>query len=129
MWYRIGGAASPKIFFFVNLWIKYQLLLYTIAQLYNLMNRIIAVFKNKFFIAFAAFTVWLCFFDKNDIPSQVSRRQELGTLNTKIKYYKEQIEATNKELNNLQSNQAAIEKYAREKYFMKKDNEDVFIIE
>ncbi|MEO7310024.1 MAG: septum formation initiator family protein [Chitinophagaceae bacterium] len=94
------------------------------------MKHIIDFFTSKFLIAVAAFAVWLFFFDKNDVPSQVSRQQELNMLNAKIEYYKGQIKSTATELNNLQSNQpAALEKYAREKYFMKRDNEEVFIIE
>ncbi len=93
------------------------------------MKYILAFFKSKYLIAVAAFGVWLFFFDKNDVPSQISRRQQERELNEKIKYYQEQIKETSTELNNLQSDPAALEKYAREKYFMKRDNEEVFIIE
>ncbi|MES2777090.1 MAG: septum formation initiator family protein [Bacteroidota bacterium] len=93
------------------------------------MRYIVNFFKSKFLIAVAAFGVWLFFFDKNDVPSQIARKQEERALNAKIKYYKEQIRETSDELNNLQSDPAALEKYAREKYFMKRDNEEVFIIE
>lgn len=93
------------------------------------MKYLINFFSSKFVIAVAAFGVWLFFFDKNDVPSQISRRQEENALNAKIKYYKDQIKITGEELNNLQSDPAALEKYAREKYFMKRDNEEVFIIE
>lgn len=93
------------------------------------MKHIIDFFKSKYLIAVAAFGVWLFFYDKNDVPSQFNRRQDLQVLNTKIKYYKEQIKITGDELNSLQSDPATLEKYAREKYFMKRDNEEVFIIE
>ena len=90
----------------------------------------IAIFlKSKYLIAAAAFGVWLFFFDKNDIPSQISRKKELNALTTKIEYYKEQLRLTGEELKNLQSDPTTLEKYAREKYFMKRDNEEVFIIE
>jgi cell division protein FtsB len=57
----------------------------------------------------------------------MSRRNELQQLNTKIDYYKGQIDTTKDELKNLKNNREAMEKYAREKYFMKKDNEEIFI--
>jgi cell division protein DivIC len=78
-------------------------------------------------IALVAFGVWMTFFDTRDIFSQFTRRKELKQLNTKIDYYRQQIQITKGELKNLQSNPAAKEKYAREKYFMKKDNEEIFI--
>jgi|GEM_PF-367775 len=93
------------------------------------MKYIINFFKSKYLIALAAFCGWLFFYDKNDVPSQIGRRQELQQLNARVKYYKEQIKLTGDELNSLQSDPAALEKYAREKYFMKRDNEEVFIIE
>ena len=93
------------------------------------MKYFLAVVKSKYFIAIVAFGAWIFFFDKNDVPSQISRRKELKELNTKVSYYKEQIKLTEDELKNLQNDPATLEKYAREKYFMKKDNEEVFIIE
>lgn len=93
------------------------------------MKLIISILKSKYLIATVAFGVWLFFFDKNDIPSQMSRRKELKELTTKVSYYKEQIKLTEEELKNLQNDPATLEKYAREKYFMKKDNEEIFIIE
>ena len=93
------------------------------------MKYFFAVIKSKYFIATIAFGAWIFFFDKNDVPSQISRRKELTALNAKVSYYKEQIKLAEEELENLQNNSATLEKYAREKYFMKKDNEEVFIIE
>jgi cell division protein FtsB len=55
-------------------------------------------------------------------------RKELYQLEESRNYYLQQIEATKSELGQLKSDPATLEKYAREKYHMKKDNEDLFII-
>jgi len=91
------------------------------------MRFIFRLFTNKYVIALAAFAVWMTFFDARDIPTRMARSQELKQLNTKINYYQQQIDATQTELKNLQSDPATLEKYAREKYLMKKDNEEIFI--
>lgn len=85
--------------------------------------------KNKFLLFFTAFVIWMIFFDRNDLFTQIERRQELNSLQESKKYYTEQIAIERKASEELKSNPATIEKYAREKYGMKRDNEDVFIIE
>lgn len=96
------------------------------------MNRILthvpAWLKNKYFIAIAAFAVVLLFLDKNDIFTRLSRDKELRELKQSKEYYTRQIETERKELEALKNNPAALEKYAREKYLMKKDNEDLFLV-
>ena len=85
--------------------------------------------SNKYFMALCVFFVLMFFFDRNDIFVQLERRKELKTLEAQKKFYQSEIDKTQKDLNDLQHNTAALEKLAREKYFMKKDNEDVFIVE
>jgi len=85
--------------------------------------------KNKFLLAGAAFVFWIVFFDENDLILQSRRKAELKELKASKAYYIEQIEKERKALEELKSNPAAIEKFAREQYMMKRDNEDLFIIE
>ncbi len=68
------------------------------------------------------------FFDQNDIFVQMDRSNQLSVLQTKKKFYEDEITKTQKELSDLQNNPAAIEKYARENFYMKKPNEDLFIV-
>jgi cell division protein FtsB len=84
--------------------------------------------RNKYFIATAVFAVIVLFLDKNDLFTQLERKQELRKLEKTKEYYSKQIELERKELESLKKNPATIEKYAREKYLMKKDNEDLFLI-
>jgi cell division protein DivIC len=85
--------------------------------------------KNKYLLTAMGFTVWILFFDARDfITSHFRERGELNKLEKSKKYYEQQIATTKQELEQLRSNPAILEKYAREKYLMKRDNEDLFLI-
>jgi cell division protein FtsB len=85
--------------------------------------------KNKYVLTALGFTVWVLFFDARDfITSHFREKEELRKLEASKKYYEQQIATTREELEQLKSNPAILEKYAREKYRMKKDNEDLFLI-
>ena len=70
----------------------------------------------------------MMFFDRNDIPLQIRRISELKNLEQSEKNMSTRISNTQKELDLLKTNPETLEKYAREKYLMKKDNEDLFIV-
>ena len=84
--------------------------------------------KNKYFIALGIFAVVMFFFDKNDVFTQSARKEQLKELEQSKQYYTDRIASERKELEQLKSNPGTVEKYAREKYLMKRDNEDLFII-
>jgi cell division protein DivIC len=94
----------------------------------KLLTHIPAVLKNKYLISFAAFCVVLLFLDKNDFFTQVDRRTELRELQQSKRYYITQLASERKELEALKTNPATVEKYAREKYLMKRDNEEIFLV-
>ncbi|MES2645742.1 MAG: septum formation initiator family protein [Bacteroidota bacterium] len=87
------------------------------------------IVSNRYLLAISAFAVWVAFFDESNLFVQRQRTRELNELNKKIEYYKSQVADTKQELNDLQNDPVMLEKYAREKYFMKRDNEDVYIID
>ncbi len=89
---------------------------------------ILVFFKNKFILAGLIFLVWMLFFDPKDWRTVYSRSAKLKALHRSEQKMNTQITETRKELQLLQTNAATIEKYAREKYFMKKDNEELFIV-
>ena len=92
-------------------------------------KRIIAILKNKYLVTLIAFALLMLFFDRNDVFVQFDRTRQLHELTNSKKFYETEIAKTRKELNDLQNNPAALEKYARENFLMKKDNEDVFVVE
>lgn len=70
----------------------------------------------------------MLFLDKNDLFTQAERRRELRELRQNKDYYTKAVAAERKELEALRKDPSALEKYAREKYMMKRDNEDLFIV-
>lgn len=92
------------------------------------MKRAVDLLKNKFFLVTVVFIVWMLFFDKNDLYSQYKQRQQLNKLEQERDFYTKETAQVSKELDELTSNPAKLEKFAREKYLMKKANEDVFVI-
>lgn len=94
----------------------------------KLLNHIPAWLRNKYLIALGVFGFIMLFFDKNDVFTQSARKRQLRDLQESKQYYTERITTERKELEELKSNPGTLEKYAREKYLMKRDNEDLFII-
>ena len=92
------------------------------------MNRLIELFRNKYFLSAAAFVIWMLFFDKNDMLSQYEFRGQVNKFQEEKDFYVKEIAKVKKDLNELNTNLKTAEKFAREKYFMKKDNEDVFVV-
>ena len=84
--------------------------------------------KNKYLIALGVFAAIMLFFDKNDIFTQSARKSQLRDIQESKQYYTDRIATERKELELLKSNLATLEKYAREKYLMKRDNEDLYLI-
>src|SRR5687768_11696147 len=95
----------------------------------KLLSTIPAWLKSKYLIAGTAFVIWMLFFDRNDVALQLKRINELNKLQESEKNMNRQIANTKKELELLKTNPSTLEKYAREKYMMKKDNEDLYIID
>jgi cell division protein DivIC len=83
---------------------------------------------NKYFVSFAAFCMVILFLDRNDIFTQLDRQKELRGLQQSKTYFTTEIASERKELEGLKNNPATIEKYAREKYMMKRDNEELFLV-
>ncbi len=97
----------------------------------KLLTHIPSWLKSKFLLAGAFFLVWMFFFqiDGKDWPSIYEKRERLRELQKNEQHLTLQIANTRKELDLLKTNAQTIEKYARENYMMKKDNEDLFIVQ
>ncbi|UAY52380.1 FtsB family cell division protein [Ferruginibacter albus] len=95
----------------------------------KLLNSIPSWLKNKYLLTGTFFVVWMFFFDPNDIKSDMGHRARLGELKKNELHLNQLITDTKKELDQLKTNAQTIEKYAREKYMMKKDNEDLFVVQ
>ncbi len=92
------------------------------------MKRLLSLFKNKFFLVTLAFGLWMIFFDKNDLFSQYQYHKQVAKLKQERNFYEKETARVTRDLDELTSSRAKLEKFAREKYLMKKDNEDVFVV-
>lgn len=83
---------------------------------------------NRYFLVLLFFGIWILFLDNYSYLDHRVLNKEINELEENKKYYKDEITADSIKIKKLQ-NPDMIEKYAREKYFMKKDSEDIYIIE
>lgn len=90
--------------------------------------KIPAILRNKYFVTAAAFVLWILFLDRNNMIFQYQLSGEVGKMEEQKDFYLENNKSTRKESQELLSSPEKLEKFAREKYKMKKDNEDVFLI-
>lgn len=87
------------------------------------------IFRNKYLLTIIGFAVWMLFVDRNDFFTQIGRYRKLTDLRSSNTYYNQKIEAAKTELEIRKNDPAAYERLAREKYYMKKDNEDIFLFD
>ncbi len=99
------------------------------------MNRIMEIWeripkflRNKYAYASFAFLIWIAFFDQHNLISQYELRSEMHELEDSKEWYEVQILQTQEDLNELLTDDEKLEKFAREKYLMKKSDEDIFVI-
>jgi len=90
-------------------------------------NKLFKFFTNKYIIILSAFLIWMFFFDAN-VQLNNEFKKEIKELNTTINFYKKEIKKDKNTITELQDS-LQLEKFAREKYLMKKENEDIYIIE
>lgn len=93
-----------------------------------ILEKIPTPFRNRYFLVLIMFFAWLIFFDKHDVLTQFRLQQTAQELDAKKVFYREKIKEVRQDRADLFTNSKSIEKFAREKYLMKKDDEDVFVI-
>ena len=84
--------------------------------------------KNIFVIITVIFAIWMLFIDSNSLIIHRELNEDISDLENEKEYYRKEIEKDNKAIKEL-STEEGIERLAREKYYMKKENEDIYIIE
>jgi len=89
----------------------------------------VPLLRNKYSLSLILFFVWIIFFDNNNLIERTINFRKMHQLENDKIFYEEKIKDDRAKLVELESNPANLEKYAREQFLMKKDNEDIFIIE
>ena len=95
---------------------------------FKFIERIPAVFRNKYLLTVSIFLVWLLLFDSNNLIARYKDLRELHKLKIDRDYYLKRIEADKRKLYELKTDDHNLEKFAREQYLMKKSDEDLYII-
>lgn len=93
------------------------------------LKKLIPIVANRYFIACLAFLLWMLFFDQRNFFLQRDRATELEKLEHAKGYYEKEIAITQDQLNQLQNNPGAVEQYARERYLLRREGEDVYLFE
>jgi cell division protein DivIC len=93
------------------------------------MKKVFKIIFNKYLITTVAFIVWMTFFDQNDWMTQNDTRKELKETKDDIKYLTAETEKLEQDYVALVSDPKRLEQFARERYRMKRSNEDLYIIE
>ena len=93
-----------------------------------MLDRLPKITKNFYFIAGMLFLFWMLFLDTNDLYTQFKLRSQLKTLENEKEFYEEKIKEVEKERQQLLTDSEALEKFAREKYLMKKESEELFVV-
>lgn len=97
-------------------------------QLPAFLSPILRVLRNFYFLTGTAFVVWMVLFDGNDVGKQYDMYRKWRELRSEKAYYESSIEAVKHDRAELLSSPALLEKFAREKYLMKRPGEDVFVL-
>ncbi len=93
------------------------------------MNKALKIATNKYLLTTVAFLAWTIYFDQNDWISLKQRQKELNDVKSNIAYLNTEIDRMNKERTDLLNDPHKLEQYARERYRMKHDGEDVYVID
>ncbi len=86
------------------------------------------IVSNKYLLISLLFAVWMLFLDNYSYMDQRQLNKQMNELQDNKKYYQDEIKKDNQSIK-LLKNQDQVEKYAREKYYMKRENEDIYIVE
>ena len=93
-----------------------------------MLKRIPKFVRSFYFITGMLFLVWMLFFDSNDFITQYRMSRELRNKEKDQEYYLEKMAEVQQDREELMGNPELLEKFAREKYLMKRPGEDVFIV-
>ena len=98
----------------------------TLKQLRN--NKTLRFLSNRYVLILIVFLIWMTLFDENSFLIDHEFNKELNKLETDKEFYQTEIDTDKKKIDKLEDPEQ-LDKYAREEYNMKKENEDIYIIE
>lgn len=100
----------------------------SITSIMKVFNKLPKFTKSFYFLSGMVFLSWMLFFDSNDIYSQFMLKRKVTNLESEKAYYLDKIEQVKNDKEALLNDKELLERFAREKYFLKNEGEDLFII-
>ena len=100
----------------------------TFGSVKKLLQYIPARLRNRYGAVVLGSLVWVALFDRNDLWTTWKNHRELGRMEDQQEWYAQEIKRTKEQLHELGSDTELLEKFARERYLMKRDNEDIFVL-
>jgi cell division protein FtsB len=91
-------------------------------------KKILPLFRNQYLLTFLIFLVWIIFFDQNNLVDRARQMKRHKELEEEKTFYLDKIHEDSVKLHQLKTDEENLEEFAREEYFMKKDDEDIFIV-
>ena len=95
----------------------------------EVVKKIVKPFRNKYILAVTVFFCWMIFFDNNNFIDRYFYYKDIRKLKDKKTYYEQKIKEDRQKLDELKTNADNLEKFAREQYLMKKENEDIYLVD
>ena len=92
-------------------------------------KKLLPYLKNKYILSAIVFFVWILFFDQNNLVDRYISHRHIRQFEEDKKYFMERIREDSTRLNQLKTDNENLEKFAREQYLMKREDEEIFIIE
>ena len=105
-----------------------RFVIFTLMQLPAFIGPVLRVVRSFYFLTGMGFLIWMLVFDANDLGKQFDIYRKWKELRSEKEYYLNNIEVVKRERAELMSSPALLEKFAREKYLMKRPGEDVFVL-
>jgi len=93
-----------------------------------MIKRLPGAFKNFYIVSLIIFLAWMLLLDSNNLVARYQLGSKLNSLEDEKEYYEQKIREVEKDRSELFGDQESIEKFAREKYLMKKESEDIYVI-
>jgi cell division protein DivIC len=93
-----------------------------------MLKKLPKAFRNFYIVAIAIFLTWMLLLDSNNLIARYQLSAKLSSLENEKEYYEEKIKEVQKDHDELFGDRESIEKFAREKYLMKKESEDIFVV-
>lgn len=94
-----------------------------------MLKRLPKPLRNFYILSLIIFLLWMLFLDSNNLIARYQLSSKFRSLENEKEYYDEKIKEVKKDHDEVFGDRASVEKFAREKYLMKKETEDIFIVE